>query len=249
MFLFTNDIENFFSLLKKLKEEKLNTDVKCFNSSSGYHSIMYTVIMDCEFYQMPPELASHLIKHEKNVKSLINHYERKAADIKRDAIKMFSIYYNFYVKKHKDLAQFCDDFKFRLDCDCFDKKIIYELFVNYNDWFKAAFDVYYRLCMCSEQNRLDSFNHPKFVLRQQLPKDFAKYGLYYLGSYDWVRCFDCDIQLGQFGKTDNVLTNHLKKSPNCYLLNNQPTHNICIKNRKSLNYITDAEKIKAISLN
>lgn len=242
--LFTDrDIGDFFELLKKLREDRPASDVKCVKKSTGIYTAVYKIQKDDDFYQLSPDLALFIIKEEKNVKSIINHYKRKQSGIKNTIMRLYSIYYNFYEKENKTFTDFCNDFKFKLDCDCFDKKLVYEMLINFYSFFHASFHVFYRMCMHNEKNRYETFTNTEFIQKDVPFRKYAQQGFYYTGDHSLMRCFDCDLVL-DFQKNNNVLRQHLKLSPNCFLLNNKSTINIPIKRF----FISDAEKTKAMSI-
>ncbi|ETN65792.1 hypothetical protein AND_002425 [Anopheles darlingi] len=76
-----------------------------------------------------------------------------------------------------------------------------------------------------ESNRLRTFEED-WLIRHILPEILARYGFYYTGSRDNVRCHFCSIKLGAWEEGDEVITEHLRWSPYCPLMRKQPTQNV-----------------------
>ncbi|XP_058126534.1 death-associated inhibitor of apoptosis 1-like [Anopheles ziemanni] len=86
-------------------------------------------------------------------------------------------------------------------------------------------------CMSSEyynieENRLRSFARwpVPFVSANVL----AKYGFFYLGTDDTVKCYFCRVEIGLWEPQDDVIQEHLRWSPYCALLKKRPTNNVPI---------------------
>lgn len=75
-----------------------------------------------------------------------------------------------------------------------------------------------------ESARLDSFRDwtITFIDKQKL----ARYGFYYVGPEDKVKCHFCRVEIGRWDVGDNVLREHLRWSLNCPLLRRQTTDNV-----------------------
>lgn len=81
-------------------------------------------------------------------------------------------------------------------------------------------------CYDAETTRLESFrNWPISFIR---PDELARYGFYYRGPNDMVKCYFCRVEIGLWEPTDNVLSEHLRWSPYCPLLRKRQTSNIPI---------------------
>ncbi|XP_053676582.1 death-associated inhibitor of apoptosis 1 [Anopheles nili] len=84
-------------------------------------------------------------------------------------------------------------------------------------------------CMSSEyfhieEHRLRTFSHwPVSFIR---PSDLARYGFYYVGSQDTVKCYFCRVEIGLWEPQDDVIQEHLQYSPFCPLLKKRPTNNV-----------------------
>ncbi|XP_050096407.1 death-associated inhibitor of apoptosis 1-like [Anopheles aquasalis] len=78
--------------------------------------------------------------------------------------------------------------------------------------------------MNHEINRLETFADWTNVHVQ--PEVLARYGFYYVGSPDNVKCQFCDTQVGAWEQGDSVITEHLRWSQYCPLMRKQPTENV-----------------------
>jgi hypothetical protein len=74
-----------------------------------------------------------------------------------------------------------------------------------------------------EENRLKTFDNwnISFIDKHQL----ARYGFYYYGPSDLVRCFFCHVEIGMWEEGDDVLTDHIKWSPRCSFIRSHSTTN------------------------
>ncbi|XP_058067035.1 death-associated inhibitor of apoptosis 1 [Anopheles bellator] len=75
-----------------------------------------------------------------------------------------------------------------------------------------------------ETDRLRTFTNRwpvPFVQAEEL----ARYGFYYTGSEDTVKCFFCRVEIGMWEEHDNVIEEHLRWSPYCPLLKKRHTNN------------------------
>lgn len=71
--------------------------------------------------------------------------------------------------------------------------------------------------MASEQKRLETYEGwPESSPIK--PLDLARAGFYYTGSGDQVRCFSCDLQLGQWKEGDIPLVEHKRRNITCDFL-------------------------------
>lgn len=78
----------------------------------------------------------------------------------------------------------------------------------------------------TEVARLDSFRNwtVSFISKAEL----ARYGFYYVGPNDMVKCYFCRVEIGLWEPNDNVLSEHLRWSPYCPLLRKRQTNNVPI---------------------
>lgn len=78
----------------------------------------------------------------------------------------------------------------------------------------------------TEVGRLDSFRSwaVTFISKTEL----ARYGFYYVGPNDMVKCYFCRVEIGLWEPNDNVLSEHLRWSPYCPLLRKRQTNNVPI---------------------
>lgn len=69
-----------------------------------------------------------------------------------------------------------------------------------------------------ENDRLLTFNewNISYIDKYEL----AKWGFYYIGPKDIVRCYSCHVEIGQWEIGDNVFDEHKKWSPDCNLICN-----------------------------
>lgn len=56
----------------------------------------------------------------------------------------------------------------------------------------------------------------------------AKAGFYYAGSGDKAVCYCCDIRVSDWKDTDDPITRHKERSPDCPFLLNNPDVNIAV---------------------
>ncbi|XP_049539589.1 death-associated inhibitor of apoptosis 1-like [Anopheles darlingi] len=77
-----------------------------------------------------------------------------------------------------------------------------------------------------ETNRLQTFTG--WNNAHIRPEALARYGFFYTGSRDNVRCHFCNIQAGGWEQGDSVIAEHLRWSPYCPLMRKQPTQNVPI---------------------
>ncbi|XP_052898330.1 death-associated inhibitor of apoptosis 1 [Anopheles moucheti] len=75
-----------------------------------------------------------------------------------------------------------------------------------------------------EENRLRTFARwpVTFVSSSVL----ARYGFYYVGTDDTVKCYFCRVEIGLWEPQDDVIQEHLRWSPFCPLLKKRPTNNV-----------------------
>uniref|UniRef100_A0A2M4BPE3 Putative apoptosis 1 inhibitor n=1 Tax=Anopheles marajoara TaxID=58244 RepID=A0A2M4BPE3_9DIPT len=77
-----------------------------------------------------------------------------------------------------------------------------------------------------EQNRLQTFDQwPVTFIRKE---ELARYGFYYTGNEDTVKCHFCRVEIGMWEEHDNVIEEHLRWSPYCPLLRKRPTNNVAL---------------------
>lgn len=78
----------------------------------------------------------------------------------------------------------------------------------------------------TEVARLESFRNwtVPFISKAEL----ARYGFYYVGPNDMVKCYFCRVEIGLWEPNDNVLSEHLRWSPYCALLRKRQTNNVPI---------------------
>lgn len=75
-----------------------------------------------------------------------------------------------------------------------------------------------------EENRLRTFaSWPVTFIR---PNVLARYGFYYVGKDDTVKCYFCRVEIGLWEPQDDVIQEHLRWSPYCPLLKKRPTNNV-----------------------
>lgn len=75
-----------------------------------------------------------------------------------------------------------------------------------------------------ESKRLETFfGWPKdsIISRQSL----ARFGFYYTGASDVVKCYFCHLELGSWERTDDAATEHLRWSRHCPLMTRRRTNN------------------------
>ncbi|XP_052861636.1 death-associated inhibitor of apoptosis 1-like [Anopheles cruzii] len=60
------------------------------------------------------------------------------------------------------------------------------------------------------------------------PSELARYGFFYTGIADRVKCYFCEVEVGMWEEQDNVITEHLRWSPRCPLLRKRTTNNVPI---------------------
>lgn len=78
----------------------------------------------------------------------------------------------------------------------------------------------------TEVARLDSFRNWSIVFISKA--ELARYGFYYVGPNDMVKCYFCRVEIGLWEPNDNVLSEHLRWSPYCPLLRKRQTNNVPI---------------------
>lgn len=84
--------------------------------------------------------------------------------------------------------------------------------------------------MNSELERLKSFESEwdsSFVDKNTL----ARLGFYNVKVHDIVKCFCCAVELGNWDKDDDVLSDHRRLSPKCPFICQQKTSNIAIDDK------------------
>uniref|UniRef100_A0A182QR76 RING-type domain-containing protein n=1 Tax=Anopheles farauti TaxID=69004 RepID=A0A182QR76_9DIPT len=75
-----------------------------------------------------------------------------------------------------------------------------------------------------EENRLRTFAQwPVTFIRANV---LARYGFYYVGTDDTVKCYFCRVEIGLWEPQDDVIQEHLRWSPYCPLLKKRPTNNV-----------------------
>lgn len=78
----------------------------------------------------------------------------------------------------------------------------------------------------TEVCRLESFRNWTVVFISK--SELARYGFYYVGPNDMVKCYFCRVEIGLWEPNDNVLSEHLRWSPYCPLLRKRQTNNVPI---------------------
>lgn len=75
-----------------------------------------------------------------------------------------------------------------------------------------------------EDHRLKTLNNwpPRFMDAAKT----ARAGFYYYGDRDMVRCYFCKIELHKWKEGDDIVTDHVRWSPNCPLLTGLPCGNV-----------------------
>lgn len=76
-----------------------------------------------------------------------------------------------------------------------------------------------------EESRLKTFERtwPHSFIS---PRVLARTGFYFVGPFDRVQCYFCNIQLGQWVDGDDEIDEHIRWSPYCPFLNRCETSNI-----------------------
>lgn len=77
-----------------------------------------------------------------------------------------------------------------------------------------------------EVSRLESFLNWSIPFISKI--ELARFGFYYVGPGDMVKCFFCRVEIGLWEPNDNVLSEHLRWSPYCPLLRKRQTNNVPI---------------------
>lgn len=74
-----------------------------------------------------------------------------------------------------------------------------------------------------EEIRLESFRYwdVNYICKEKL----SLTGFYFIGPNDMCKCYFCKVEIGLWEAGDNVLTEHLRWSPNCPLLRRRLTDN------------------------
>ncbi|XP_049297774.1 death-associated inhibitor of apoptosis 1 [Anopheles funestus] len=75
-----------------------------------------------------------------------------------------------------------------------------------------------------EENRLRTFG--RWPVSFISPNVLARYGFYYVGTDDTVKCYFCRVEIGLWEPQDDVIQEHLRWSPFCPLLKKRPTNNV-----------------------
>lgn len=78
----------------------------------------------------------------------------------------------------------------------------------------------------TEVARLQSFRNWSIAFINKA--ELARYGFYYVGPNDMVKCYFCRVEIGLWEPNDNVLSEHLRWSPYCPLLRKRQTNNVPI---------------------
>lgn len=106
----------------------------------------------------------------------------------------------------------------KLPCSCAPQIFILHTLMHFIDLLQKWLPIYQKTCYLSETARLETFNQHwphKFINI----KDLAKYGFYYIGPEDQVKCIFCNLILYNWIPSDTPLNEHFKYSANCRLLN------------------------------
>lgn len=111
-------------------------------------------------------------------------------------------------------------------CSCAPQSLIIETATHFSRLLKLWIPIYWRTQLLSETIRSETFKKHwphKFIDGKLL----AKFGFYYTGSLDKVKCIFCGIILCKWMPADEPLNEHLKYAPHCPLMNvNIPCRNI-----------------------
>lgn len=111
-------------------------------------------------------------------------------------------------------------------CSCAPKSLIIETVTHFFPLLKKWIPIYRKIQLLSETMRSETFKKRwphKFIDGKEL----AKFGFYYIGPLDQVKCIFCSTILHKWTPTDMPLEEHLKYAPHCPLMNeNIPCRNI-----------------------
>ena len=94
-----------------------------------------------------------------------------------------------------------------------------------------------------ETIRLQSFKHWGGVLPAQ---ELAEGGFYMVARRDVVKCFSCDVILRDWERSDNVIDEHHKHSPNCSFLKTKMYSNHDITKAAAINLNQSADKASSL---
>lgn len=83
--------------------------------------------------------------------------------------------------------------------------------------------------LAHERHRLLTFDFDCWPHDFINPRKLAKSGFYYVGPYDQVQCFFCNVRIWKWEMGDNEVTEHRRWSPQCPLLERRETTNVPIK--------------------
>ncbi|XP_035907579.1 death-associated inhibitor of apoptosis 1-like [Anopheles stephensi] len=75
-----------------------------------------------------------------------------------------------------------------------------------------------------EENRLRTFG--RWPVAFISPNVLARYGFFFVGTDDTVKCYFCRVEIGLWEPQDDVIQEHLRWSPFCPLLKKRPTNNV-----------------------
>lgn len=103
-------------------------------------------------------------------------------------------------------------------CSCVPQSLIIETATHFLRLLKIWIPIYRKTQLLSEIGRLETFKQywpHKFIDGKEL----SKFGFYYIGPIDQVKCIFCDIILYKWTSTDEPLDEHLKYAPHCPLMN------------------------------
>lgn len=106
----------------------------------------------------------------------------------------------------------------RSDCSCAPQTLVIETATHFLRLLKKWIPVYRKTQLLSEAIRSQTFG--KDWLHEFINgKELAKFGFYYVGPIDQVKCIFCNIVLHKWTPGDKPLDEHLKYSPHCPLMN------------------------------
>uniref|UniRef100_A0A8W7P4R4 RING-type domain-containing protein n=1 Tax=Anopheles coluzzii TaxID=1518534 RepID=A0A8W7P4R4_ANOCL len=97
-----------------------------------------------------------------------------------------------------------------------------------------------------EENRLRSFTS-RWPVTFISPNVLARYGFYYVGTDDTVKCYFCRVEIGLWEPQDDVIQEHLRWSPYCPLLKKRPTNNKCNELKEAASASSAASTSSAMS--
>lgn len=193
----------------------------------------YKIRMNYNTFHINESNLRKFLKQKQYFTTLVQQYENERTSYEKNFLHLLCMCW-----KHLNAVDFDDRGVKTLDlssllmevwnspCSCAPKPMIIETATHFFRLLKKWVPVYRKLQLLSEVARAETFEKhwPHTFIEG---KELAKFGFYYAGPLDKVKCVFCKLILHKWTPKDNPLDEHLKHNLHCPLMNvDVPCRNI-----------------------